>query len=95
MPELTYCQSNLILKSMGDGKYHLSSDTFALRFVMMIKWQDSWMKLILEYIQNGISLEDQKERRKLQRRVAKFYIIDNNLYRRGFTQPLLKCLKRP
>lgn len=48
--------------------------------------------MILEYIQNGIGPEDQKERRKMQR-AAKFYIIDDKLYKKGFTQPLLKCLK--
>lgn len=51
------------------------------------------MKLVLEYILNGVIPKDQKERRKLQRRDAKFCIIDNNLYRRGFTQLLFKCLR--
>lgn len=59
---------------------------------MMIESQKSWMTMILEYIQNGIGPEDQKERRKMQR-AAKFYIIDDKLYKKGFTQPLLKCLK--
>ncbi|KAG4947137.1 hypothetical protein JHK82_043204 [Glycine max] len=57
----------------------------ALRFFMMIERQESWMTPILEYIQSGISSNDKKERHKLQRRATKFCIIDNNLYKRGFT----------
>lgn len=60
---------------------------------MMIESQQSWMTLILEYIQNGIDPKDQKEMRKLQRGAAKFYIIDDKIYIKGFTQPLLKCLR--
>ena len=53
----------------------------ASRFVMMKEKQESKMKLILEYIQNGVSQEDQKERRKSQRRATKI------------TEPFMKCLR--
>lgn len=46
------------------------------RFVMMIERQESWTELILEYIHNGVKPKDQRERRKLQRQIAKFCIID-------------------
>ena len=65
----------------------------ASRFVMMKEKQESKMKLILEYIQNGVSQEDQKERRKSQRRATKICILDNNLYKREFTEPFMKCLR--
>lgn len=64
-----------------------------LRFIMLIENQEISMTLILEYIQNAISLKKQKESRKLQIKATKFFIIDGKLYKRGFTQPLLKCLR--
>lgn len=60
---------------------------------MMIEMQESWMKPILEYIQNGVSSKNLKERCKLQRRATKFCMINNNLYRKFFIQPFLKCLR--
>ena len=36
-----------------------------LKFFMMRDTQEIWLTLILEYIQNGVILKEQKERRKL------------------------------
>lgn len=60
---------------------------------MMIESQESWITSILEYIQNGIGPKDQKERWKLQKKSRQILYIDDKLYRRVFSQPLLKCLR--
>lgn len=64
-----------------------------LRFAMMIESQESWITSILEYVQNGIGPKDQKERWQLQKKSRQILYIDDKLYRRVFTQPLLKCLR--
>ena len=41
---------------------------------------------------DGLLLVDREEVRKLRVRVAKFVLMDKILYKRGFSQPYLRCL---
>ena len=51
----------------------------------------SWMSLIMEYLQNGTLLEDKNEARRVQYR-SSWYLIQNGvLYKRGHVLPLLRC----
>ena len=50
------------------------------------------MTSILSFLQDGHLPQDVKEARKIRNRVAKFTILNNTLYKRGFSMPYLKCI---
>ena len=50
------------------------------------------MTPILSFLQDGHLPQDVKEARKIRNRVAKFTILNNTLYKRGFSMPYLKCV---
>lgn len=58
--------------------------------VMGVYEQDEWMTLIVRYLK-GQLLEDRKEARKIQVRASRFVIIDDVLYRQGYSHPYLRC----
>ena len=51
-----------------------------------------WMQSIIRYLRNGDLSSDKSETRRLKYKVARYYLIEDTLYRRGFTFPYLKCL---
>ena len=55
------------------------------------KEQDEWMTLIILYLKEGWLPEDKAKVRKTQIRIARFVIIDDMLYRRGYSLPYLRC----
>ncbi|XP_030479564.2 uncharacterized protein LOC115696818 [Cannabis sativa] len=52
----------------------------------------TWMTPIIDYLKTGVLREDKVEARKLQYRAVRYVIYDDKLYRRSFSQPLLKCI---
>ena len=54
--------------------------------------QQSWMDPILKYLKEGVLPEDKKEAKSLMFRAANYTIINDMLYKRGFTFPYLRCL---
>ena len=50
------------------------------------------MTPIMAYLRDGRLPEERDEARKLRIRVAKYVFIDEVLYKRGFSQPSLRCL---
>ena len=59
--------------------------------VLKIKEQDKWMTPIVHYLKEGRLPEDKMEARKIQIRVARFVIINDVLYRRGYSLLYLRC----
>ena len=53
---------------------------------------ESWMDLIITYIKTGNLPSDPTEVRKVKVRSSKYTILNDKLYKRGFSQPYLKCL---
>ncbi|XP_023904501.1 uncharacterized protein LOC112016214 [Quercus suber] len=53
----------------------------------------SWTTPIVFYLKDGVLLEDKEEARKLRVKGAKFVLVVKVLYKRGFSQPYLRCLK--
>nr|KYP70898.1 Retrovirus-related Pol polyprotein from transposon opus [Cajanus cajan] len=53
---------------------------------------DSWMGPYIAYLTRGELPEDKKEASLIQRELARFVVINERLYRRGFSSPLLRCL---
>ncbi|XP_074351517.1 uncharacterized protein LOC141690633 [Apium graveolens] len=54
--------------------------------------QESWMTPIHNYIQTGAVPENKLQARRLRYQAAKYVEYDGVLYKRGFNQPLLRCV---
>nr|XP_023876288.1 uncharacterized protein LOC111988732 [Quercus suber] len=54
--------------------------------------EESWMDPIVIYIKTGSLPSDPVEARKVKIRSSRFTILNDELYKRGFSQPYLKCL---
>ncbi|KAM6569320.1 hypothetical protein CsatB_017305 [Cannabis sativa] len=52
----------------------------------------TWMTSVVNYLENEVLPEGKIEARKLGYRAARYVIYDGRLYRRSFSQPLLKCI---
>nr|XP_025634567.1 uncharacterized protein LOC112728581 [Arachis hypogaea] len=52
----------------------------------------SWMDPIINFLENGKLPDDEKEVKALRREAAKYAIIQGQLFKKGLSQPLLKCL---
>ena len=55
-----------------------------------IQSTSSWMTLIVSFLQDGHLPQDVEEARKVRKRVARFTILNDTLYNRGFSMPYLK-----
>ena len=44
------------------------------------------------YLKDGVLPEDKKKARLLRLKFARYTLYDNQLYKRGFLTPLLKCV---
>ncbi|XP_057746490.1 uncharacterized protein LOC130965746 [Arachis stenosperma] len=55
--------------------------------------RESWTYPIWQYLRDGILPPDPKEERRIKREAANYTIIAGQLYKRGFSQPLLKCIE--
>ncbi|XP_057760175.1 uncharacterized protein LOC130980522 [Arachis stenosperma] len=52
----------------------------------------SWLDPITNYLEHGQVPGDEKDAVKLRREAAKYAVIQGQLFRKGLSQPLLKCL---
>ena len=69
---------------------HLPSiEGFDMNYVQSV---ESWMDLKITYIKDGNLLADPSEARKVQVSSSIFTILNDELYKRRFSQPYLKCL---
>ncbi|XP_075659086.1 uncharacterized protein LOC142628950 [Castanea sativa] len=53
---------------------------------------ENWMSPIVIYLKDGKLPEDKDEARKLRVKAAKYVLINEVLYKRGFSQPYLRLL---
>ncbi|XP_016164260.1 uncharacterized protein LOC107606747 [Arachis ipaensis] len=52
----------------------------------------SWLDLITNFLEHGKLPDDEKATKTLRREAARYAIIQGQLFRKGLSQPLLKCL---
>ena len=52
----------------------------------------NWTTPIMFYLKDKLLFEDREKARKLRVRAAKFVLMDEVLYKMGFSQPYLRCL---
>ena len=60
--------------------------------VLQVQNEESWMTPIVSYLKDGTLPEGKDEARKLRVRSARYVILNDALYKRGFSQPYLRCL---
>ena len=60
--------------------------------VQQLKNEENWMTPIVSYLKDGKLPEGKDEARKLRVRAARYVLMDEVLYKRGFSQPYLRCL---
>ncbi|XP_059635856.1 uncharacterized protein LOC132278044 [Cornus florida] len=59
--------------------------------VNVIPYEPSWINPIMAFIRNGALPERKDEARKIRSNAAKYAIVRDQLYRRSFSGPYLKC----
>nr|XP_023903529.1 uncharacterized protein LOC112015361 [Quercus suber] len=60
--------------------------------ILQVGDKGNWMTPIVSYLKDGQLPEERDEARKLRVRAARYILIDEILYKRGFSQPYLRCL---
>ena len=59
---------------------------------LAIQSMNSWMTPIISFLQDGHLPQDTDEAKKIKKRAARFTILNDTLYKRGFSMPYLKCV---
>ena len=52
-----------------------------------------WTTPILSYLKDGRLPPDLEEAKKIQKRAVRFTMLNDELYKRGFSQPYLRCVE--
>ena len=60
--------------------------------VQQIENEENWMTPIVSYLKDGKLPEEKDKARKLRVRANGYFLMDEVLYKRGFSQPHLRCL---
>ncbi|XP_016206511.1 uncharacterized protein LOC107646883 [Arachis ipaensis] len=56
--------------------------------------EDSWQKPYIQYLKNAELPLEVQDTKKFKRQASFFTLLNDQLYRRGYSRPLLKCLDR-
>ncbi|XP_075665563.1 uncharacterized protein LOC142635258 [Castanea sativa] len=70
-------------------QHHPSIEGFDVTYIQS---RGSWMDPIITYMRDDNLPTDPSEARKFKVRSSRFTILNDELYKRGFSQPYLKCL---
>ncbi|XP_050243637.1 uncharacterized protein LOC126692173 [Quercus robur] len=60
--------------------------------VQQVENRENWMTPIISYLKDGRLPEETDEARKVRVRSARYVLMNEVLYKRGFSQPYLRCL---
>ena len=63
-----------------------------LQEVQQVEGTENWITPIISYLKEGKLPEGKDEAIKLRVRAARYLLINEVLYKRGFSQPYLRCL---
>ncbi|RYR57283.1 hypothetical protein Ahy_A05g023007 [Arachis hypogaea] len=75
-------------------QFTISSPTVTLINMLSVSQETDWRKDFIHYLETGIIPEGVENSRKFRRQASSFTILSGELYRRGYTRPLLKCLNK-
>ena len=59
-----------------------------------IQRANSWMTPIVAFLQDGHLPQNTEEAKKVKKSAARFTILNDTLYKRGFSMPYLKCVDK-
>ena len=59
---------------------------------LLVHTQLGWTDPILSFLRDGRLPSRPEEARKVQKRAAQFTVLNGKLYKRGFSQPYLRCI---
>ena len=59
-----------------------------------IQKANSWMTPIIAFLQDGHLPQNTEEAKKFKKRAARFTILNDTLYKKGFSMPYLKCVDK-
>ena len=54
--------------------------------------KDNWMTPMIQYLKDGVLPKDKRKAKLLRLKAARYTLYDDQLYKRGFSTPLLKCV---
>ena len=60
--------------------------------VLQVQNEVNWMTPIISYLKDGSLSEGKDEAKRLRVRSARYVLLNDVLYKRGFSQPYLRCL---
>ncbi|CAL8098920.1 unnamed protein product [Prunus armeniaca] len=72
----------------------LSQPSTTAAEVCTIRYEDTWMSPIYAYLTAGTLPTDKSQTRKLRYRSARYTVINDVLYKRGYTTSYLKCVTK-
>ncbi|CAL2230563.1 unnamed protein product [Prunus armeniaca] len=72
----------------------LSQPSTTTADVCTIRYEDTWMSPIYAFLTTETLPTDKSQARKLRYRSARYTVINDVLYKRGYTTPYLKCLTK-
>ena len=81
--------ANEAMDELDEIQYMPSID---LPEMLQIEGEENWMTPIVSYLKDGRLPEEKDEARKLRVKSARYILMDEVLYKRGFSQPFLRCL---
>ncbi|XP_072087011.1 uncharacterized protein [Arachis hypogaea] len=75
-------------------QFTITSPTVTLINMLSVSQETDWRKDFIHYLESGIIPEGVENSKKFRRQASSFTILSGELYRRGYTRPLLKCLNK-
>ncbi|CAL9017932.1 unnamed protein product, partial [Prunus brigantina] len=72
----------------------LSQPSTTTTEVCTVRYENTWMSPIYAFLSDGTLPTDKSQARKLRYRSTRYTVINDVLYKRGYTTPYLKCLTR-
>ncbi|KAI3470508.1 hypothetical protein Pfo_027171 [Paulownia fortunei] len=85
-----YIADNMIANQLA--KLASSMANINTQKITFLSSKPSWKDNIVQYLTTGELPDNPVDAGKLKIRAARFLIVDGELYKRGFSQPYLKCL---
>ncbi|RDX67363.1 Retrovirus-related Pol polyprotein from transposon 17.6, partial [Mucuna pruriens] len=71
---------------------NLEAPTVDREEIWNVEEKRTWMTLLIQFLQDGRITEYVEEARRMTEEAAKYTLVGQRLYKRGFAFPLLKCL---
>ncbi|XP_061363742.1 uncharacterized protein LOC133307273 [Gastrolobium bilobum] len=79
-------------KNLGNHRTVVQQSIASPSCVMVITLANDWRKPLVDYLEKEILPEDHLEARKLVRDATQYAVVNDQLFRKGLHNPILKCL---